>query len=215
LTDVDDSQRSTLTEFGVSQMNFNPAGIGNECTHWIYAALFEASALDFSRALHIAQGRHPYTWGRSVEARNVQRGDIAQFHGFQNHFFIYQVTSTGTSGYYDRREIRGPNHTGMVFTPPVRGTYYQLESHLTDPSTTRMRVRGNTIYYESFAVALSAADLAKVQLTKAWPNDINGVDILRRGDAAGVHDMLERIDWPACEYRTPSRFRRRMRSSHE
>jgi hypothetical protein len=186
MTDIDASHRRTLTAFGVYQMNFNPAGIGNECTHWIYAALFEARALDSDRTLHIAQTGPHYTWGRLVGTNDVQRGDIAQFHGFQNQFFIYQVNSSGGATWMDSKQVRGPNHTGMVFITPKGGAYYQLESHLHQPATTRMRVRGNTIYYESFAIALSAGDLQQIRGSAVWPADVNSADIT---------DMLERIDW--------------------
>jgi hypothetical protein len=186
MTDIDDPHRRTLTDFGVYQMKFNPPGIGNECTHWICAALFEARALDSDRTLHIGQSRPHYTWGRLVATNDVQRGDIAQFHGFENRFFIYQVSSSGGSTWLESRQVRGPNHTGMVVVNPDSGAYYQLESHLHQPDTTRMRVRGNTIYYESFAIALSADDLQQIQGSAAWPTDINTADIT---------DMLERIDW--------------------
>jgi hypothetical protein len=185
VTDIDDEHRRILTDFGVYQMKLNPAGIGNECTHWIYAALFEARALDHDRALHIAQTAPHYTWGRDVLPRDVQRGDIAQFHGFQNRFFIYQ-NSAGGSKWLESTQIRGPNHTGMVFTTPKNGAYYQLESHLHQQGTPRMKVRGNTIYYEQFAIVLSAADLQQIQGTSAWPADVDTDDIT---------DMLERIDW--------------------
>lgn len=183
--DIDDSRRRTLTDFGVYQMMFNRPGIGNECTHWIYAALFEARALDRDRTLHIQQTGPHYTWGR-LAGTNVQRGDIAQFHGFQNRFFICQVNGSGGYEWRTSDQVRGPNHTGMVFIPPKSGSYYQLELHLHQPDVTRMRVRGNTIYYQSFAIVLSASDLQQVKGTNAWPGDVKTDDIA---------DMLERIDW--------------------
>jgi hypothetical protein len=186
MTDVDANHRRILTAFGVDQMQFNPAGIGNECTHWIYAALFEARALDTDRTLHIAQRPPHYTWGRVVGANEVQRGDIAQFHGFANQFFIFQAGSSGRSSWMTNNQIRGPNHTGMVFIVPRSGAYYQLESHLHQSDTTRMRVRGNTIYYQSFAIALSASDLQQMQASAAWPAIV---------DTGDITDMLERIDW--------------------
>jgi len=185
MAELDNAHRRILTDFAVSQMNSNPAGIGNECTHWVYAALFEARALDSDRALGISQSGPHYTWGRLVDADKVQRGDIAQFHDFKNTFFIYQNTSTGFTA-LTSSQVRGPNHTGMVMTVPRDGTYYQLESHLHHAGIARMTVRGNTIYYESFAIALSAKDLAEVQKTSAWPASIKTNDI---------EDMLERIDW--------------------
>jgi len=185
MAEVDAAHRRILTDFAVYQMNSNPAGIGNECTHWIYAALFEARALDNDKALRIAQTLPHYTWGKQVDTDKVQRGDIAQFHGFKNSFFIYQNTSTGFT-FLTSDPIRGPNHTGMVFVVPKNGTYYQMESHLHHPGIPVMTVRGNTIYYESFAIALSASELTQVQKTDAWPATI------KTGD---IEDMLERIDW--------------------
>src|SRR3974377_1811586 len=91
MTDIDSSHRRMLTRFGVYQMTNNPAGIGNECTHWIYAALFEARALDEDKALKIRQSGIPYTWGRPITADAAQPGDIAQFHGLKNTFFVYQT----------------------------------------------------------------------------------------------------------------------------
>ncbi|MFZ0956813.1 MAG: hypothetical protein WAN60_10755, partial [Candidatus Sulfotelmatobacter sp.] len=50
----------------------------------------------------------------------------------------------------------------------------------------RMTVRGNTIYYESFAIALSASELAQIKGTTPWPASVDTTDI---------EDMLERVDW--------------------
>src|SRR5215472_7913526 len=148
MAELDNDHRRILTDFAIYQMKSNPAGIGNECTHWIYAALFEARALDHDRALGISQTGAHFTWGRLVDRDKVQRGDIAQFHGFKNTFFIYQTTSSGFSK-LTSTQVRGPNHTGMVLTLPSTGAYYQLESHLHHPGIARMTIRGNTIYYES------------------------------------------------------------------
>ena len=49
-----------------------------------------------------------------------------------------------------------------------------------------MTIRGNTIYCESFAIALSSAELNKITNTSTWPASIKTNDI---------EDMLERIDW--------------------
>jgi hypothetical protein len=174
-------------------MSNNPAGIGNECTHWIYAALFEARALDHDKHLkkgdghlNIGQRGIPYTWGRPVEAAAAQPGDIAQFHGFRNTFFVYQIDGSGGSSWLSATKIRGPNHTGMVYIAPRSGTYFQLESHLHQAGETVMRVRGNTIYYQSFAIALSAGDLKQLKGSQSWPADVNTSD---------MDDMLERVDW--------------------
>jgi hypothetical protein len=193
MTDIDSSHRRLLTRFGVFQMTNNPAGIGNECTHWIYAALFEAGALDHDRHhkkgdghFNIGQSGIPYTWGRPITADAAQPGDIAQFHGFKNTFFVYQTDGSGGSSWLSATKIRGPNHTGMVYIAPRSGTYYQLESHLHQAGETVMRVRGNTIYYESFALALSADDVKKLKGSQSWPSDVKTSD---------MDDMLERVDW--------------------
>jgi hypothetical protein len=193
MTDIDSSHRRILTRFGVYQMTNNPAGIGNECTHWIYAALFEARALDHDKHLkkgdghlNIGQSGMPYTWGRPVEAAAAQPGDIAQFHGFRNTFFVYQIDGSGGSSWLSATKIRGPNHTGMVYIAPRSGTYFQLESHLHQAGETVMRVRGNTIYYQSFALALSAGDLKQLKGSQSWPSDVNTSD---------MDDMIERVDW--------------------
>jgi hypothetical protein len=185
MTDIDAKKRQILTSFGVYQMNKNPGGIGNECTHWIYAALFEARALDHDRALHIAQNLPPYTWGRPVDASAVQRGDIAQFHDFKTEFFVF-VQNASSSRWAEATKIRGPNHTGMVFTVPRSGMYYQLESHLHQPGYAVMSVRGNTVFFESFAIAVPMQDFAKLQGNKSWPADV---------DIAQLDDLLERVDW--------------------
>ncbi|ACK50067.1 hypothetical protein Msil_1098 [Methylocella silvestris BL2] len=186
MTDIDSAKRRLLTQFGVDQMTNNPAGIGNECTHWVYAALFEARALDHDRALHIAQGAVPYTWGKHVPPASAQRGDIAQFHSFQNRFFIYLPDGAGGWRVQTATKIRGPNHTGMVFTAPRSGAYYQLESHIHQSGVPLMKIRGATIFYESFAVGLSTSDFQSVQGSQAWPKGIAPSD---------TDDLLERVDW--------------------
>ena len=190
MTDIDAKHRATLTQFGVYQMTHNPAGIGNECTHWVYAALFEARALDNDRRLHIAQSGIPYTWGRAVTPDAAQRGDITQFRNFTNAYFIYEADGSGGWSEKFGKIIRGPDHTGMVFVPPRSGRYFQLESHLHGQLKNYpvMKIRGNTIYIESFAVALSADDLKGLKGTPAWRADI---------DTSNIDDMIDYIDWPS------------------
>ncbi|HXL85618.1 MAG TPA: hypothetical protein VN927_00310, partial [Gemmatimonadaceae bacterium] len=98
---------------------------------------------------------------------------------------IYQTSSSGST-WMDATRIRGPNHTGMVFATPRSGAYYQLESHIHQPGETLMRIRGNTINYESFAIALDASDLGRLQGSAPWPSNVVTTD---------MDDMLERIDW--------------------
>lgn len=185
MTDIDASKQALLTQFGVYQMTNNPAGIGNECTHWIYAALFEARALDHDRALHIAQRGIPYTWGRRIEAAAALRGDIAQFHNFRNDFFIYVPDSQGWR-IHTATKVRGPNHTGMVFTQPRAGAYYQLESHIHQHGVPLMSIRGATIYYESFAIAIPTSAFASVSGSQDWPSSVNPLD---------AADLMERVGW--------------------
>jgi hypothetical protein len=188
MTDIDATQRSVLTGFGVYQMRFNPGGIGNECTHWIYAALFEARALDSDRASNIQQVRIPYVWGRAVPPSAAQRGDIAQYHhGFESSFGIGWLTAGGDPRWNEATRRRGPQfHTGMLFTSIRRGAFGELESHLHSAGTPVMSIRYNTIYSESFAVAVSAADLAKLKGTDAWPANV---------DLTNDYDAFERVDW--------------------
>src|SRR5258708_937185 len=193
MTDIDSSHRQILTQFGVHQMTNNPAGIGNECTHWIYAALFEARAFDHDKHLkkgdghlNIGQSGIPYTWGRPVSAAAAQPGDIAQFRSFNNTFFVFQTDGSGGWSTRSATKIRGPNHTGMVSIAPRSGTYFQLESHIHQAGETVMRVRGNTIYYESFAIALSADDLKQLKGSQSWPADV---------DTSDMDDVIERVDW--------------------
>jgi hypothetical protein len=193
MTDIDSSHREILTQFGVYEMTNNPAGIGNECTHWIYAALFEARALDQDKPFkkgdghfNISQSGIPYTWGRPITADAAQPGDIAQFRNFKNTFFVYQTDGSGGWTTLSTSKFRGPDHTGMVFRPPRSGVYFQLESHIHQKGQALMRVRGNTIYYESFAIALSADDLKQLKGSQSWPSDV---------DTSDLDDMIERVDW--------------------
>ncbi|WP_395665944.1 hypothetical protein [Methylocella sp.] len=186
MTDIDATKQQLLTRFGVHQMTNNPAGVGNECTHWIYAALFEARALDHDRALHIGQGGVPYTWGREVAAPAVERGDVAQFHSFRNEFFIYAPDGSGGSYINTATKVRGPNHTGMVFTKPAGGAYYQLESHIHAPGVSLMSIRGATIYFESFAVAVPASAISRVVGSQNWPSSVRPAD---------AEDLMERVGW--------------------
>jgi len=185
MPDLDDAHRSILNDFAVYEMNSNPAGIGNECTHWIYAALFEARALDNDRTLGISQTGANYTWGRRVGPDQVLSGDIAQFDDFKNTFFLYQSTGSNFP-ILTSTQVRGPKHTGMVFIHPSNGVYYQMESHLHHTGIAHMTIRGNPIYYESFAIALSQTELEQIKKTPAWTASV---------DTNDIEDMLDRIDW--------------------
>jgi hypothetical protein len=54
--------------------------------------------------------------------------------------------------------------------------------------TPLMKIRGNVIYYQSFAIALSADDLKQIKGSELWPASVNTAD---------MDDMLDRVNWPA------------------
>ena len=190
MADLDDAHQEMMTEFGIDQFLNNKAGIGNECTHWVYAALLEARALDSDRPLHISQSGNPYTWGRRVEPLSALPGDVTQFHSFKNDFFCY-LPDGDSSRWFTASKIRGPNHTGMaVVVPkmiqPRTGAFAQLESHIHEAGTAMMSIRANLIFFESFAIALTASQLAAAKASGNWPPNVN---------TRNFDEMLRDINW--------------------
>jgi hypothetical protein len=176
MTDVDAAHQGVLTAFGWRQSRHNPAGIGNECTHWIYAALFEARALDFDRALHIAQTGEHYTWGRPIQPALALAGDIVQFRNYHN-VFTYWIRGEDPAKSYDMK--RGPLHTAMVGVTQSHtfdGQHLLLESHLHQPGVAVMTIRPNRVYDDNFAVALTAREFADLRRTSIWPDTVNSLD---------------------------------------
>lgn len=175
MTDVDAAHQRILSAFGWRQARDNPAGIGNECTHWIYAALLEARAHDHSRALHIAQTGNHYTWGRRIDPATALAGDIVQFRNYQNAFsFWFRDQSTWRS----YRAIRGPMHTAMVAITQSHtfdGQHLLMESHLTQPGYARMTIRHNRVYNCDFAVALTSQQRQQLNVN-VWPRSVSTSD---------------------------------------
>lgn len=201
MTDIDAKHRHILTAFGVYQMRTNPGGIGNECTHWIYAALFEARALDHDLALHIDQPPGNLTWGRSVEASNVQIGDISQFRDFKTDYFIYRPVAGGASRASEGSRIRRPDHTGMIIIKTPRwGTFFELEAHLTQPGKALMSIRHNQIFYKSFSIAISTSDFARIKGSGFyWPANIDPLDIDSLLNGIAWDDLRDRFEIRAKE----------------
>jgi len=176
MTDVDAGHQGVLSAFGWRQSRQNLAGIGNECTHWIYAALFEARALDFDRALHIAQIGQHYTWGRPIQPALALAGDIVQFRNYHTRF-TYWIRGEEPAKSYDM--LRGPLHTAMVAITQSHtfdGQHLLLESHIHQPGVAVMTIRPNRVYDDNFAVALTARELAELRGSSIWPATVNTLD---------------------------------------
>jgi hypothetical protein len=188
MTDIDEKQRQILTAFGVYQMRTNPGGIGNECTHWIYAALFEARALEHDRDLHIDQGQRPLTWGRPVQAAAARIGDITQFQDFRTNYFVYRPDTVGQPLWTHGHKTRRPDHTGMIIIkPPKSGTFFELESHLHQQGKAVMSIRHNQIFYDSFSIAISTSNYDRVKRRGVfWPANI---------DPLNDDELLNRVFW--------------------
>jgi hypothetical protein len=179
MADVDDMHQGILIAFGWDQWRTNKAGIGNECTHWIYAALLEARALDFDRALHIAQTGQHYTWGRRITPDASINGDIVQFNNYRNKFTFCFRDDSGGWRWLEREYVRGPLHTAMVGIDQratFRGQHLLLESHLHQPGVARMTIRENRVYDDNFAVALTAQEFASLRGTTTWPATVDMSD---------------------------------------
>lgn len=203
MADLDIAHQSILPDFGWRQWQGNPAGIGNECTHWIYAALLEARALDSDRALHIQQHRDPYTWGRSIELRDMIAGDILQFNNYENHFYFYFNTSGGTR-WLDQKFMRGPRHTAMCAitqSHTFEGQHLVLESHLHEPGRARMTIRENRVYNANFSVSMTTQQFATARANGMFPADLDmtdGAALAKRPAWLRFRDQFESDDAAAA-----------------
>jgi hypothetical protein len=186
MTDLDLQHQHILSAFGWDQWRSNHAGIGNECTHWIYAALLEARALDHDPGLHIAQNGQHYTWGRRIEPAAALAGDIVQFRNYLNRFLFW---------FRDERRwlrqdlLRGPMHTAMVATTQshtFEGQHLLLESHLHQLGVPRMTTRENRVYDANFAAALTTAQFSRVRGTTTWPASV---------DTTNAADLDRNVVW--------------------
>jgi hypothetical protein len=179
MTDVDAAHQRILSAFGWAQWRTNRAGIGNECTHWIYAALLEARALDYDRALHINQTGLYYTWGRRIVPDVALAGDIVQFNNYRNKFTFCFRDNLGGWRWLESEHIRGPLHTAMVAitqSHTFKGQHLLLESHLHQPGVARMTTRDNRVYDDNFAVALTTQEFASLRGTTTWPASVDTSD---------------------------------------
>lgn len=186
MPDVDLEHQGILPAFGWDQWRSNPAGIGNECTHWIYAALLEARALDHDRHLHISQVGSHYTWGRRIEPASALAGDIVQFRNYVNRF-LFWFRDEGRWLSHDF--VRGPMHTAMVAIPQsatFEGQHLLLESHLHQPGVARMTIRENRVYDANFAAALTTAQLTRVRGTVSWRASV---------DTSDPVDLARHVTW--------------------
>jgi hypothetical protein len=162
--DVDRNVSDKILDFCGYQMKYNIMGIGNECTHFVYAALFEVSAEDGTIKTHpkIQQIKVPFVWGRKLEGSEVRGGDIAQFLNHDQNLFIY---SKDASAWQVKSNKRAPNHTGIVYNSPLWGDFSQYESHLHQEGLTRMKIRINQVYYESYGIVLTNDDMSRTTST--------------------------------------------------
>lgn len=193
MSDIDATHQRRLMELGLRLAKQHIAGIGNECTHWIYAALLEARALDLDGVR--------LRWGRRVPEAAAIPGDIVQFHNFHNRFeFWFRETQQGS-----RTDIaRAPRHTAMIAgVSPVRshGEIVVFESHVTQAGYARMTVRENRVYTHDFAIALSHQQFAELRRTKF------GITFGDLGNHSALYESLSRrMDWLGVANLSPSRF---------
>ncbi len=184
MTDITAPQRKRLIKFVNQDLMNNANGIGNECTHLIYAALFEAKALDgvvdrptAGSGLVMGQGGVPYTWGRKLGAVSQgQAGDIVQYHGFKNELKFDRITSTGTNS-LTLSFIRGPNHTAVLWGVGSR-YIMEAESHLTHPRLPTMKTRLGLVFTSNFSVFVTE-------------QEYTGNDIVR--------DFIDGIPWNSSD----------------
>jgi hypothetical protein len=179
MADLDSAHQDILPTFGWQQWKSNRAGIGNECTHWIYAALLEARALDTDRALHIQQARDHYTWGRAIEPRDMIAGDILQFKDFRNEFSFYFKEADGGWRVETFSLLRGPLHTAMCAitqSHTFNGQFLVLESHLHDPAYAVMTIRDSRVYNANFSISMTTAQFARAKTDGTFANDLDWSD---------------------------------------
>jgi hypothetical protein len=171
MADIDPTQRQKLLTFAYNDARSNANGIGNECTHLIYAALFEAGAHDgiMEPSRGIGQSVPPYTWGKEVALAKAQGGDVVQYHGFQNNFNYWNlVPSNWRTWRWDKK--RSPNHTAILFAP-TNNYVLELESHLTDASIPKMMTRMGLVFYKAFNIIITDALYRSDQAITSFVDD--------------------------------------------
>ena len=168
MADVSDADLAKFVRFAESQMNKNPAGIGNECTHFVYAGLFEIRAMDgaLQRNATVNTANNHLHWGRPIDPTDAKPGDIVQFWDHHENFLLW---SRGGGMRSSRTLIRGPLHTAVVATPADSanpGGFIVYECHVhTDPSLPLMQIRMGTINYQSYSLEVPDTSLHPQSLT--------------------------------------------------
>lgn len=200
--DISDTALAGIVQFCEKQKTSNPNGIGNECTHFVYAALFEANAAD--GALEISKktketplvqtSRKPYHWGRKLDPNEAKGGDVVQFDDVVQNIYIYSDADNNATWRHDQR-IRGPMHTGVLAIGPYHGNFDLYEAHITQDGYNKMQVRTNSVFYESFAIGISKDYLQK----NKHPMSLSRYLQEHRSDTAA---LLSSVNWAAL--RTPS-----------
>jgi hypothetical protein len=156
-----------MARFCDFQKKTNQSGIGNECTHVVYAALYEVDAMDGASDVNlrgteanpmVRTSRVPYHWGRRLQAGETRAGDVVQFDDVVQTVYLY---SEAQGRWFNDVRKRRPHHTGIMYNGAGGGSFDQYEAHITQTGFTLMEVRVNRIFHETFAVALSDADLNK------------------------------------------------------
>lgn len=171
MADIDPTQRQKLLAFAFNDSRSNANGIGNECTHLVYAALFEAGAHDgvMEPQRGIGQSVPPYTWGKEVALAKAQGGDVIQYHGFQNNFDYWNlVPSNWRTWRWDKK--RSPNHTAILFGR-TNNYVLELESHLSDTSIPKMRTRLGLVFYKAFNIVITDAMYRDDQAIMSFVDD--------------------------------------------
>ncbi len=164
MADISDASLDKMVRFCEFQRTTNSSGIGNECTHVVYAALFEVGAMDGMSDVNrrgantnamVQTTRTPYHWGRSIAADVTRGGDVVQFDGVVQTTYVY-----GAGGpWYSDVKKRAPYHTGILEVGALLGDFRLYEAHLTQEGFGHMEVRVNRVFYETYAVMLSKTDL--------------------------------------------------------
>lgn len=164
MADISDASLDKIARFCEFQRKTNPAGIGNECTHVVYAALYEVDATDGASDVNrkgspgnptVQTSRSPYRWGREINSDDTKSGDIVQF---ENVVQIRNIYSVGQPWRNDTKK-RLPHHTSIIRSGPLWGSFDHYEAHIKQDGYSHMQVRINTVFYETFSIMLKKSDL--------------------------------------------------------
>ncbi|MDP4021679.1 hypothetical protein Q8W71_03500 [Methylobacterium sp. NEAU 140] len=167
MADIAPSDSEKLVRFALFQERTNPGGIGNECTHFVYAGLLEIRALDgmVRKDPQVATDNNAAAlrWGRKVDAAEAIPGDVVQYRDQKASIVVYS-SLVGSGNLYAASRMRGPQHTAITYTRPYQGDLIEFECHLSNDgpdqaSYTKMQVRENRVFVESYAIEIGEAAL--------------------------------------------------------